>query len=249
MDQVSFCWAANLRFLRQRKNLTQRQLAAATGIRQSRIYTQESGKTKNPKMDDQVRFSAYFNISIDHLIRTDLSQLDEQQLFELETAGPLDITGKHIRILPITVNSDNEENMEFVPVSAQAGYRAGFSDPAFIAELPRFTLPGMPRGKTVRMFPVSGDSMLPIPDGSHVIAQYVDDWSRIKKDVPCVLILRGGEEDIVFKLVDNNMKKDGTLRLHSLNTAYDPFNVNMNEVLEIWQFIGYVSREMPAQSA
>ncbi|RAJ76528.1 helix-turn-helix protein [Chitinophaga dinghuensis] len=245
MDQSLFHWAGNLRFLRKRKNLTQQQLSDATGIKKGRLAAQESGKTKNPRMEDQVRISTYFNITIDHLIKTSLSDLTAEQLYEMETTSSLDITGRHIRVLPITVNTDNEENMEFVPVKAQAGYRRGFNDPEFIANLPKFTLPGLPREKTIRMFPVSGDSMLPIPDGSHVIAQYVDDWSLIKQDMPCVVILKE-EDDILFKMVDNTMKHDGTLRLHSLNPAFKPFRVNANEVLEIWKFIGYVSREMPA---
>ncbi|MFB6454255.1 XRE family transcriptional regulator [Chitinophaga sp. Hz27] len=247
MDQFLFHWAGNLRFLRQRKSLTRQQLSDATGIKISRLAAQETGKTRNPKMEDQVRISTYYNISIDHLIRTDLTTLTDEQVYELETAGPLDITGKHIRVLPITVNSNNEENMEFIPLKAQAGYTQGFNDPEFIAALPKFTLPGLPREKTIRMFPVSGDSMLPIADGSHIIAQYVDDWSLIKKDVPCVVVLK--EDGIVFKLVDNTMKMDGTLRLHSLNPLFEPFRVNASEVLEIWKFIGYVSKEMPVAIA
>lgn len=247
MDQLIFHWAGNLRFLRKRKGLTQQQLADATTIKKGRLAAQESGKTRNPRMEDQVRISTYFNIAVDHLIKSDLTALTAEQLYDLETAAPLDITGKHIRVLPITVNSDNEENMEFVPVKAKAGYSRGFSDPEFIASLPKFSLPGLPREKTIRMFPVSGDSMQPIPDGSHVIAQYVDDWSVVKSDTPCVVVLKD-EEDILFKLVDNTMKLDGTLRLHSLNPTYKPFKVNANEVSEIWKFIGYVSREMPAAS-
>ncbi len=247
MDQLIFHWAGNLRFLRKRKGLTQQQLADATSIKKGRLAAQESGKTRNPRMEDLVRIATYFNLPIDRLIKTDLSALSADELYELETAAPLDITGKHIRVLPITVNHDNEENMEFVPVKAKAGYSRGFSDPEFIASLPKFSLPGLPREKTIRMFPVSGDSMQPIPDGSHVIAQYVDDWTVVKNDTPCVVVLKN-EEDILFKLVDNTMKLDGTLRLHSLNPSYKPFKVNANEVSEIWKFIGYVSREMPAAS-
>jgi len=247
MDQLIFHWAGNLRFLRKRKGLTQQQLADATSIKKGRLAAQESGKTRNPRMEDLVRIATYFNLPIDRLIKTDLSALSADELYELETAAPLDITGKHIRVLPITVNHDNEENMEFVPVKAKAGYSRGFSDPEFIASLPKFSLPGLPREKTIRMFPVSGDSMQPIPDGSHVIAQYVDDWTVVKNDTPCVVVLKN-EDDILFKLVDNTMKLDGTLRLHSLNPSYKPFKVNANEVSEIWKFIGYVSREMPAAS-
>lgn len=135
--------------------------------------------------------------------------------------------------------------MEFIPARARAGYRSGFSDPDFISALPKFSLPDLPRGKTIRMFPIIGNSMEPIPDGSHVIAQYLQDWSHLKDNTACVLVLKGGEEDIVFKVVVNHIKQNGTLSLHSLNSDYEPFTVDIGEVLEIWTFIGFVSKQFP----
>ncbi|RAJ06566.1 helix-turn-helix protein [Chitinophaga skermanii] len=249
MDQHAVYWSSNIKFLRKRKNLTQLQLASLLGFTRTKISAHEGGKTKNPRLEDIVAVSKSFNISIDHLLLTDLSALPAEEVFKIETATTIDISGQKIRVLPITVNDANEENMEFVPAKAKAGYRTGFSDPEFITNLPKFSLPGLPKDKTIRMFPVSGDSMLPIPDGSHVIGQYVDDWLHLKNNTACILVLKGGEEDIIFKLVENRVKKDGTLVLSSLNELYEPYAVNVHEVLEIWKFIGYVSREMPALSA
>ncbi|MBC9929172.1 XRE family transcriptional regulator [Chitinophaga qingshengii] len=242
-------WAGNLRTLRTRKKLSQQHLADLLGINRNKITAQESGKTRNPRLEDLVLISDFFRVDLDTFIRTDLQQASEEQLTELEAGNTIDLTGRHIRILPITVDQSNEENMEYVPARAKAGYRSGFADPEFIAGLPKFSLPELPRGKTIRMFPISGDSMQPIPDGSHIIAQYLEDWSHLKDNTACVLVLKGGEEDIIFKLVSSRIKQKGTLLLRSLNEEYDDFEVPINEVMEIWTFIGYLSKQLPEVTA
>nr|WP_295871398.1 LexA family transcriptional regulator [uncultured Chitinophaga sp.] len=242
-------WAGNLRILRTRKKLSQQHLADLLGINRNKITAQESGKTRNPRLEDLVLISDFFRVDLDTFIKNDLQQATEEQLLALDAGNTMDLTGKHIRILPITVDQDNEENMEYVPARAKAGYRSGFTDPEFIAGLPKFTLPELPRGKTIRMFPISGDSMHPIPDGSHIIAQYLEDWSYLKDNTACVLVLKGGEEDIIFKLVSSRIKQKGTLLLRSLNEEYDDFEVPVSEVLEIWTFIGYLSKQLPEITA
>ncbi|RFS26977.1 LexA family transcriptional regulator [Chitinophaga silvatica] len=244
MGKQPFYWASNLKWLRNKQQLSQLKLAVLLGLNRNKITSQESGKTKNPRMEDLVLIADYFQIPIDYFIKTDLSIFPDAEL-ETIIKKQLDLTGKHIRVLPITVDQQNEENMEYVPAKAKAGYRNGFTDPDFIANLPKFSLPELPRGKTIRMFPISGDSMEPIPHGSHVIAQYQQDWSDIKNNTPCVLILKGSEEDIVFKIVGNHIRKNGTLTLQSLNPAYPEMEVSIGDVLEIWTFIGYLSKEIP----
>ncbi|ATL48693.1 DNA-binding protein [Chitinophaga caeni] len=244
MDHQQLYWSSNLRFLRKRQGISQQQLANILQLSRGKIHAQESGKTKNPRLEDMVHIARYFGIPL-HLFATEnLSAYDETTLVEL-LLKQHDIHGQKIRVLPITVDHDNEEYREFVPVQAQAGYRSGYNNPEFITSLPKFSLPGLPREKTIRMFPISGDSMLPIPSGSHVIAQYVDDWTSIKNNSACILVLGGTGQDIVFKMVENNIKTMGSLTLHSLNPIYNSYKVDISEVLEIWSFVGYISKELP----
>src|SRR5674536_163744 len=49
----------------------------------------------------------------------------------------------------------------------------------------------------------------------------------------------------VFKVVENNLTKDGKLILYSLNPVYEPYEVHVNEVKEIWKFVNYISSELP----
>ncbi|HEV7348019.1 XRE family transcriptional regulator [Telluribacter sp.] len=236
-------FGANIKFLRERRKLSQEALAEQLGLTRSKLNALENGQTKAPQPEDYLKFSDFFKISVDSLLKIDLSRLSELKLRELEAGNDVYMTGSQIRVLAITVDKENRENVEYVPVKAKAGYRSGYADPEYLAALPRFSLPNLPQGHTYRMFPITGDSMLPIPEGSDVVGQYVEDWKSIRPGTPCILILKG-DQDFVFKEV--TVQPDGGLLLRSYNMLYEPYTVRAEEVLEIWKFHSYQSREIPS---
>lgn len=241
MDMPKTFFVTNFKFLRTRKKMTQAQLAEVFGFTQKKVESMESGRVKSPGPEDLLKYSQYFKMSIDTLVKIDLSKLGELKLRELEAGSDVYLRGGQLRVLAITVDKSNKENIEYVPVKAKAGYARGFNDPDFIATLPKFNLPNIPKG-TFRMFPIMGDSMLPVPDGSDVIGRYVEDWKTIRPLTACIVIL-SGDNDFVFKLV--TIKEDQTVVLESLNTSYQPYTVDIADILEIWQFYSYQSKEMP----
>lgn len=236
MKKPNSHWATNLKRLRERKNWTQDELAEKLGITRGKLALQESGRTINPPVDDLICFSNFFNISVDTLLKTDLRKVSELKIRELESGNDSFATGSRIRVLATTVDADNNERTELVPIKAKAGYRAGFADPQFISELPRFSIPGLPRHRKHRIFPISGDSMLPYPDGCYIVGQYVEDWLSLKDDTLCILILKSGGDDFVFKQIENRIKKERKLVAHSLNPLYAPYDIPVKDVLEIWQY-------------
>lgn len=240
-SQIIF-FKENLRFLRERKHYSQEALAGALGYSRAKIAALESGHTKSPQPEDYIALSAFFKVSIDSLLKVNLPRLSELQLRELEAGNDVFMRGSKIRVLAISIDKEDKENSEFVPVKAKAGYRNGYADPEYIAALPKFNIPGLPRHATYRTFPIIGDSMLPIPSDSLVTGKYVEDWKSLKPDTPCILILRG-EADFVFKMV--TISKDGTLLLCSLNKAFEPYTLDAEAVLEIWEFCMYHSKEFP----
>jgi transcriptional regulator with XRE-family HTH domain len=246
MNQPKNYWAANVRLLRRRRKLSQETLAAELGMSRSKLNAHENGQTANPAAGDMIRVSGYFGISIDTLLKTDLAALSGRELRELETGGNAYETGSNIRVLAISVDKKGEENLEYVPVKARAGYRSGCNDPDYIASLPAFTLPGLSREKTYRMFPSTGDSMLPIPEGASVITEYVSDWTSLKAATPCIVILRSEGRDFVFKLV-TFLAEERSLELRSLNEMYDPYRVAVSEVLEIWKYHSHLTDKLPGQ--
>ncbi|MCB0814554.1 MAG: hypothetical protein KDB87_15515, partial [Flavobacteriales bacterium] len=53
------------------------------------------------------------------------------------------------------------------------------------------------------------------------------------------------EEGIVFKVVYDQLKEKGSLLLCSTNPLYQPYEVPVGEVLEVWKFVHYISPELP----
>ncbi|WP_372934733.1 XRE family transcriptional regulator [Mariniphaga sediminis] len=235
-------FAGNIKFLRERKKISQESLASRLGLTRAKIAAIEAGNTKSPQPEDYLNFSDFFKISIDTLLKVDLSKLGELKMRELESGNDVYIRGGNLRVLAISVDQSNNENVEYVPVKAKAGYMAGYNDPEFIAGLPKYSVPNLPTQGTFRIFPSTGDSMLPVPEGSDIIAQYVPDWTTMRPDTPCIVILKG-QQDFVFKMVTVN--KNGTILLKSLNPEYKPYLVESGDVMEIWRFYAYTSREFP----
>jgi len=194
-------------------------------------------------MEALIGFSNYFKVAIDTLIRVDLTALPESQLRQLERGYDVFIKGTNLRILATTVGIDNEENIELISERAKAGYRSGFADPEYISILPTFRLPFLSKQKKYRTFQISGDSMLPITHGAYVTGVFVQDWNTIRdKDAYIILTVNEG---IVFKVVENHIKQEGKLILHSMNPLYDPYDLEVKDIREVWQFVHYISNEIP----
>ena len=233
---------SNIKFLRKRKGRTQDDVAVALNLKRSTLSGYENGVAQ-PGIEILVSFSRYFNMSIDTLIKIDISKLSESQLGELERGYDAYIKGSNLRVLTTTVSPDNLENIEMVPEKAKAGYTTGYADPEFIEELPRFRFPFLSGKRKYRTFQLKGDSMYPIPDGSWVTGEFVQDWREIISGRAYVVFTIN--DGIVFKVVENNLKTDGKLILYSLNPVYEPYEVHVNEVREIWKFVNYISSELP----
>lgn len=237
-------WSSNLKFLRSRREWSQEKLAKSLSITRSKLNAHENGQTKNPSIDDLLLFSTFFKIPIDTLIKVDLNKLSAYNLHQLEQGERIYIQGQQMRILALNVDVENEELHDYIPIEAKAGYSTGgFSDPSYIAELPKFVLPQLPTMGTFRMFPIKGDSMLPIPHGSDVIASYLENWEDLKKPTLGIAIL-GGTEDIVFKKIQLIEEKKA-FKMHSLNALYDDYYVPVEEVNEIWTFYAYITQSIP----
>ena len=162
---------SNIKILRQRRNHTQDLVATELGISRSTLNSYENGSIKNPTLEALLGFTKYFKISIDTLVKVDMSKLSGFQLSELEKGNDVYVTGSRLRVLATTVDSQNRENIEVVPLKAKAGYKNGFADPEFIKKLPTFQLPILFNDRKYRMFQITGDSMLPITDKSFVLGE------------------------------------------------------------------------------
>ena len=124
-----------------------------------------------------------------------------------------------------------ERNLiHFVPVKAAAGYLAGYADSEFIDELNTFTLP-MLSGGDYRAFEIIGDSMMPTPSGSIIVGEKVG-AEDIKNNQPYIVVSRN--EGIVYKRIVKSNKTKNKLTLVSDNPQYQPYQVNAEDVVELW---------------
>ncbi|MBX9850125.1 MAG: LexA family transcriptional regulator [Cytophagaceae bacterium] len=227
---------ANIKHLRKQKGLTQEQLAEKIGIKRSLLGAYEEGRAE-PGLDYLIKISKIFDVSVDNLISEDLTDPERQKAVMQK-----DIEGKKLRVLAITVDKDDNENIQLVPQKAAAGYLNGYADPEYVSELPQFYLPIFSNG-SYRAFEISGDSMLPINPGSIVIGQYIDNWKNIKDDKTYILVTQ--REGIVYKRVFNNIKAKGVLTLVSDNPAYSVYEIPMEDVLEVWEAKAFISTQFP----
>ena len=233
---------SNIKLLRKRRKLTQDEVAEQLGMKRSTLSGYEN-RVAQPGLDVLLLFSSYYKTSVDTMLKVDLGKLSETQLRQLEHGEDVFLKGGNLRILASTVDTENQENIELVPVKAQAGYTHGFADPEYISELQVFQLPFLSEEKKYRTFQLQGDSMLPIPEKAWVTGEYVLDWQSIKTGEACVVLTL--DNGIVFKIVENLIGKEGKVILYSLNPLYEPYEIHVSEIREIWRFVHFISHEIP----
>ncbi len=232
----------NIKLLRQRKKRSQEDVSKTLDIKRTSLSGYENGSVE-PPYKVLLKLSDYYKVSIDKLVKYDLSTISEMQLGELEKGWDIDIDGNKMRVLAITVDKDDNENIELIPEKAKAGYRTGFADPEYLKILPTFNLPFLNKNKKYRTFQINGDSMPPVSHEAYVTGEYVENWNLIKDGQPYIIITKN--DGIVFKMIYNQIEEKKSLMLCSTNPIYEPYNVSIAEVLEVWKFVNFINHEMP----
>ncbi len=219
----------NLKYLRSQRGINQSELAEALGIKRTALNAWEIGRA-SPRYETAKTIANFFGISPEALLYGNV----KDQLLENPPMGG------GMKVLAITVDNEERENIEFVPVKAFAGYASGYGDPEFIKELPKFRLPFLSTG-TYRAFEIDGDSMLPIASGSIVIGQYTEQLSSVKLGDTYIFITENS--GILFKRVAK-LEKD-KIYLKSDNPLYYSYSLPLSEIREVWKTKLYMSYQLP----
>jgi hypothetical protein len=119
-----------------------------------------------------------------------------------------------------------------------------YADEEFIDELNTFTLPMMGSGQ-FRAFEIIGDSMLPTPSGSIIVGQKIDGLDDIKQHAAYIVVSRS--EGIVYKRLSRNSRSKNKITLTSDNQMYQPYDMNVDEILELWQAQMVITKVTPQQ--
>jgi transcriptional regulator with XRE-family HTH domain len=206
----------NLKYLRKLRGWTQEEFSAKLNIKRSLLGAYEEERA-DPRLEVLEIVADIFKLSLDELLLKDLSNQSTSYLMKRRQQKMM---------------SADRNLIHFVPVKAAAGYLAGYADSEFIDELNTFTLP-MLSGGNYRAFEIIGDSMLPTPSGSIIVGEKVESIDDVKNNNAYVVISRN--EGIVYKRIVKSNKAKNKVSLVSDNPSYQPYQVNAEDIIEIWQ--------------
>ena len=231
----------NIKSLRKRLGKSQEEMSAILGLTRSSYSGYENG-VADPGIQTLILISDFYKVPLDSLLRKDFTDFTESTWETIDKGLYADVQGKKLRVLSQMVDSENEDLIEMIPQKASAGYVSGYADPEYLKILPTFSLPFLSKNKKYRSFPIQGDSMPPVGEGSYVVGEFIQNWMHIKNGTPCVIVTQ--EEGIVFKMLYNQLSENESFQLVSTNPLYQPYTVHANSILEIWKFVNYISPEM-----
>lgn len=228
----------NLKYLRKRHGLTQEELAVKLGVNRAMIGSYEENRAI-PKLPVMQVITQYFGVTIDELTNTKLWESNPESIIEKRTKGD------NLRILNTVTDNTEKELITSVPIQASAGYTKGYADPEFVEELPCFSLPlnELSKERTYRVFQIKGDSMEPIKSGSYIITEYLANWNDIVDGETYVVITLN--EGLVYKRLYNRIQNQNEIILKSDNPEYQPYSVSIEDVLEVWKALGFISFSLP----
>lgn len=205
----------NLKYLRKLRGWTQEEFAQKLRIKRSLLGAYEEERAE-PRIDILEAVADMFKLTLDDLLRRDLAENK----------------GGYLAKRRAQKMANGRADIPFVPVKAAAGYLTGYADPEFIDELNTFTLP-MLGGGDYRAFEIIGDSMMPTPTGSVIVGERVQDMEEIKSNQTYILVSK--TDGIVYKRLLKNNRQKNKLTLVSDNPSYQPYTINTEDVLEVWQ--------------
>lgn len=205
--------------IRETLGLTQEELGQKIGVSRNTIINYEKGGV------------------IPESKRTILNNLidDKQTLFNSDAKPIVDV---NFMLVPV------------VPVSAQASYPKGFGDQEYMDSLP--TMPVIVdrnyKGKYM-VFEVEGDSMYDgtlssLCDGDKILCREVkrELWtSKLHiKDWYFVIVCKN--DGVTVKQITRHDVENGIIHCHPLNSLFEDFELNLNDVAEIYNVIKIVDR-------
>lgn len=103
----------NLRYLRKQKQMTQENLSDQLGIKRTMISAYEDGRSE-PKLATLKVIGDILSVSIDELL-----------FHDIEEKGRRASQKRDIKVLTVSLDQEENENITMVPQKASAGYLNG----------------------------------------------------------------------------------------------------------------------------
>jgi phage repressor protein C with HTH and peptisase S24 domain len=223
--------------------MSQQQLADMLSVGRTAIANIEAGFA-NPGHKTLLELAGIFEVQIDDLLNRNLESDMPKALSKKPTVAKGPVV---YRPVVVTVDEAGEENIVLVDTKAAAGYPTRYLEPEFYKELPAFKLPGSDyRNGTFRCFQVEGDSMVDsLQNGDFVVGRFCDNhFKDIREGYIHVVVTN---DNVLVKRILNKAESEHKLTLISDNDAYPAFDVDIDEVKEIWYVKSKLTNYMPVK--
>lgn len=220
----------NIRKIRTVKKLSQADFAALFNLARPSVGAYEEGRSE-PKIDTIIQIAAHFGIGIDMLLTKDITinELYHIDRFEKE-------------IVQKKQKPENDNAITLVDESHLAQYISQKSNKEFIKQLPIVHLP-LTTPYDHRAFVVTSAEMQVNSGGIHpgdlILGKKVDSAELISS---AVFIIFTPNHYYIRRF---SSKAEKLLIFEADNRDYAPVRLSEEELLEIWQVIGYYSTQLP----
>ncbi len=150
---------------------------------------------------------------------------------------PLSATPPVVQSNPTVVNNNNE--FVIISLSQQVPYINNMDNTAFVSRLETYHLPQF-SGKNLRGFELGND--FPIKN-SVVISRRFEHIHQVVDGTAYILVTKGS--GIIYRRVYNQLKIKNKLLLSSDVHNILSQEILENDILELWEVVGYYSTELP----
>lgn len=237
----------------------QKDLAALIGATEGNISRMLKGDARytTSSMISRISSASGIKFSEDYILRGEGSLLKDG---EQDEAPQKPYRAPH-EVETIASGSRTIQTLPIIPIEAQAGIGKGFlydkdpsQDPEDVYDAFDTMEVVLERAVSDRykLFRVKGDSMdddskRSVCEGDIVLCRevYPEDWQYglINTKYPNVVVVIE-EEGILLKQLTKHVKRNGTIHLHSLNSKYDDFAVNLKDVRAFFYVERIIDRSM-----
>ena len=118
--------STNIKFLRKKKGLTQQEFADQLGIKRSLVGAYEEERA-DPKYDLLKKIALFF-------LKFQLMILRQWEIIDEKWSPKPKGNATNLRVLSVSVDRDDNENIELVPLKASAGYLNGYAGPGICCQ-------------------------------------------------------------------------------------------------------------------
>lgn len=249
-----------LRRILEQEGITINTLGTQLGMGRSQaLYDIDRGKTQSvsPKMADKI-LASFPHYSRSWLLSGEGEMLKEDQPLDSQPPKPYRAPTE---VEAVASGSRTIQRLPIIPIEAQAGIGKGFlydrdqsQDPADVCAEYETMEVVLERETSDRykLFRVKGDSMTDgslrsICAGDVILCRevYPEDWSfgLINNRYPNVVVVIE-EEGVLLKQLTKHDRKNGAISLHSLNSKYEDFTIDLSNVRAFYYVERIIDRSM-----